>query len=256
MVFDSHSTDLTVELARAGGARVLQRRFDDYGSQREAALRQGEFKHEWVLMLDADERVDEALAEEIRKITEPSPQRSAVETTEGVVSRPVAYRMRRKDYFMGRWIKHSTLYPSWFVRLLQWRKVHYPARAVHEYPEVDGPVEELKGHLLHEPFAKGLEHWWDRHRRYAELEAEEVVKELRSGGLDLAGLVSSDPVRRRRSLKALSHRLPARPALRLLYMTLLRGGLLDGWPGLKYCSMIARYQYLTDQHRRRILSLT
>jgi glycosyltransferase involved in cell wall biosynthesis len=230
VIFDSHSTDRTVEIANAAGASVVQRKFDSYGAQREAA-RQVKYKYPWVLALDADERPDKELVSEIRTVVRNSDTGEA------------AYRMRRKDHFMGQWVKHATLYPSWFIRLYRPDKIRYEARTVHEYPTVQGPVGELKGHLIHFNFSKGLNEWVARHNRYAEMEAQENLKSLRNGRLDFGGLFSaSDPVRRRRALKELSFRLPCRPTLRFLYLYLLRMGILDGRPGLTYCRLLAMYE--------------
>lgn len=233
VVLDSHSTDRTVEIAKERGARVFQRRFDDFGSQREAARTEVDYRHEWVLAVDADERPDEHLVREIGRVAAAGP------------GGPDAYRMRRKDHFMGRWIKRSTLYPSWFVRLYRHGKVRYERRSVHEYPVVEGPIGELQGHLLHHGFNKGLSEWMAKHNRYAALEARENLKVLSSGRMDWTGLLAlTSPVRRRRALKELSMRLPFRAPLRFLYMYVLRGGFLDGVAGLTYCRLIAFYEYL------------
>lgn len=232
VVFDSHSTDRTCEIAESMGARVVRHPFENYGAQREAARTLGAFRHPWVLSLDADERPDAGLVEEIRGAVAAGPDG------------PVAYRMRRKDHFQGRWIRHSTLYPSWFVRLFQWERVHYEPRSVHEYPTVDGATGQLDGHLLHYSFNKGLADWWVKHVRYAEAEAREGRKSL-TRPVDWGGLwARRDPVRRRRSLKHLSARLPGRPLLRFGYGYLWRGGILDGLPGLHYCLMLAIYEYM------------
>jgi glycosyltransferase involved in cell wall biosynthesis len=230
VVFDSFSTDRTVELARAAGARVVQHAFDDYGKQRERALRCG-LKHSWVLVLDADERVEPGLAEEMRSVVGANPGHAA-------------YRMLRRDYFFGKWIKHATLYPSWFVRLLRHERARYEDRSVHEYPTVDGSVGELRGHLAHYSFNKGLGEWVAKHNRYAEHEAREALVSLAAGRVDWGGLLAGDPVRRRRALKGLSYRLPFRPTLRFWYMYVLRGAWLDGWAGLTYCRLLRFYEYL------------
>jgi hypothetical protein len=151
--------------------------------------------------------------------------------------------MRRKDHFWGRWIKHSTLYPSWFIRFYRPEWIRYETRSVHEYPVVDGPVGELRGHLIHHSFAKGTGDWMRKHVQYAELEALENLRSL-DEGMSVGGLLSIDPVRRRRALKELSFRLPFRPALRFTYMYFLRGGFLDGRPGFTYCRLLAIYEYL------------
>jgi len=146
---------------------------------------------------------------------------------------------------MEKWIKHCTLYPSWFMRLYQPDRIQYEPRKVHEYPTVDGPVGELRGHLLHFSFNKGLDEWLIKHVQYARLEAEENLKSLESGmkSIDIAGLWAiGDPVRRRRAMKEISFRMPCRPALRFLYMYFFRAGLLDGIAGYRYCRMLSMYE--------------
>ena len=101
VVLDSGSIDDTVELAESAGATVLNRPFDNYAAQRNFGLSH-DFKHDWVLMLDADERIPSDFVDEIRSVTV-------------VEENPVTlYRMRRKDMFMGRWLKRSSGYPTWF----------------------------------------------------------------------------------------------------------------------------------------------
>ena len=124
IVFDSFSTDRTVQIAESHGARVVQHRFENYGAQREAARSQVEYKYPWVFSIDADEEPDGELVEEVRRIAQSDDVKHD------------AYRMRRKDHFMGKWIKHATLYPSWFVRLYRHDRVRYEPRTVHEYPAV------------------------------------------------------------------------------------------------------------------------
>lgn len=248
LVFDSHSTDSTAAIARRKGARVIRHRFKDYGSQREAARRLGRYKHPWVLALDADERPDPELVREMLEIARKDRDggRHARPSARGGVA---AYRMRRKDHFCGRWIPHATLYPTWFMRFYRPGRIRYGGRGVHEVPELMGGEGELKGHLLHYSFNKGLADWWAKHAVYAQLEAAEL---LRGGarGVDWAGLFGGEPMVRRRALKALSYRLPFRPLLRFMYMAVLRGGVLDGRPGLDYCRMLAFYEYLIGLNAR------
>ena len=232
VVFDSCSSDRTVEIARSAGARVFQRCFDDYGSQRDAARTSVDYKYPWVLALDADERVDDELREEILKLAASSAESHA------------AYRLRRKDHFMGSWIRYSTLYPSWFIRFYRHEAIRYEPRSVHEYPVVTGSIGELKEHLLHYSFNKGFSDWFFKHVRYAQLEAAENLRHLSAGAIDWRGLVHRDPVRRRKALKGLSFRLPFRPLLRFLYMYFVRHGILDGYPGFTYCCLLAIYEYL------------
>lgn len=233
VVFDSFSTDRTVDIAKSAGARVAQRNFDNYGSQREAARVEIQYKHPWVFALDADESPDEELIGEIAKLSI-LPDSSAN-----------AFRMRRKDYFMGQWIKHSTLYPSWFIRFYRPECIRYEPRSVHEYPTVQGKVGTLTGHLEHHSFNKGIGDWLRKHVRYAELEAAENLRHMRVGSIDWGGLIAThDPVRNRRTLKSMSYRLPLRPSLRFLYMYLFRLGVLDGFAGFTYCRFLAIYEYM------------
>jgi len=233
VVFDSFSSDRTEEIAKARGARVFQKRFENYGKQREAARTEVEYRHPWVLTIDADERPEPELVDEIHALLRAGDQPH------------VAYRMRRKDHFMSQWIKHATLYPSWFVRLYRNDRISYPSRAVHEYPDVQGSIGELQGHLLHYSFNKGLTEWLEKHNRYSELEAVEALRELEESPIDWGRLLEfRDPVVRRRTLKSISYRMPLRPVLRFAYMALGRGGVLDGLPGLTYCTLLGFYEYL------------
>jgi len=233
VVFDSMSSDRTVEIAREAGARVFQNRFIDYGQQREDARTKVDYRHAWVLTVDADERPEPALLDEIQALLERGEPPHA------------AYRLRRKDHFMGQWIKNATLYPSWFLRFFRNDSVSYPRRAVHEYPDVQGTIGALEGHLLHYSFNKGLSDWLEKHNRYSELEAAEALRELAERPIDWSRLLElCDPVVRRRTFKSISYRLPLRPALRFAYMYLLRRGFLDGIPGLTYCTLLGFYEYL------------
>ncbi len=238
VVLDSGSSDRTVEIARARGARVVQRPFDNWAAHQTWAAREIGYRHPWVYYSDADEQVTPALRDELLAVaTDPA-------------RREVAYRVRFKVMFRGRWIRHSSLYPTWVMRFYRPEHVHWD-RLVNPVAVADGPEGRLREHFLHHSFRKGMDAWYEKHRAYALDEAREAVSLLRAdGGADLAGLVSRDTVRRRRALKELSFRLPCRPALRFLYMYVLRGGWLDGRPGLVYCRLLAEYEAMIDRHVR------
>jgi hypothetical protein len=112
----------------------------------------------------------------------------------------------------------------------------------------------LREALVHEAFAKGLDEWRERHRRYAAEEAAARAANTVPVREDIARLFHRDRTERRRAAKRLSWRLPARPALRFLYMAILRGGLLDGPPGLEYCRLLADYERMTDRNTRALRS--
>jgi glycosyltransferase involved in cell wall biosynthesis len=231
VLFDSLSTDQTVAMAQAAGACVIQRPFDNYAAQRNAALAVG-FRHPWVLMLDADERVTPALRDEMLQ---------AVKTASADT---VLFRVRRKDMFLGRWLRRSSGYPTWFPRLMRPEKVHVE-RAINEEVVADGLVIRLHQHLVHHPFNKGIAFWIERHNRYSTMEAEALVKET-GEPMPWGRVFARDPVQRRKALKQLAYRLPFRPALVFCYLYFVRLGFLDGLPGWHYCRLRSMYEYMID----------
>jgi glycosyltransferase involved in cell wall biosynthesis len=242
VVFDSLSQDRTQHIATAKGARVIERAFDDYASQRNAALNAISFKHAWVLMVDADERVPKELAKEI----ETRVAHADAET--------VLFRIRRRDFFLGQWLKRSSGYPTWFGRLVRPSRVKV-TREVNEEYIADGRIEYLDQHLHHFPFNKGIAYWFERHNRYSSMEA--VAKIARhSQPLTTREFFSVDPIIRRRALKHCLYRVPMRPIIVFLYLYFIRLGVLDGRAGFYFCRMRAIYEFfidlkVTEANRRR-----
>ncbi|MGC8495375.1 MAG: glycosyltransferase family 2 protein [Syntrophobacteraceae bacterium] len=232
VVFDSFSTDRTVEIAGEAGARVFQRRFDNYAAQRNAALEEVDYRHPWIVMVDADERWDRALFEEMSV---------AIRNGDPEVC---LYYLRRKDFFRGVWLRRSTGYPTWFGRLMKPGMVRVEREINEEYC-TSGRVGYLQGHFIHYPFSKGIDFWFERHNRYSSMEAARLVQETK-GRLRVAALLSKDPVVRRKWLKQLAYRLPGRPFLVFLYLYLFRLGALDGLTGLGYCTLRTIYEYMID----------
>lgn len=234
LVFDSYSKDRTAAIALEKGARVIQHPFSGYASQRTACLEQGAFKHDWVFMLDADERFTPELRDEI----------------ELALGRPDSniglYRLRRKDYFLGTWIKRSGGYPTWFGRLMRPASARI-SREINELYETSQDVGYLREHILHEPFSKGIAHWLDRHNRYSSMEA--AVLEQQAPFPPLVEFLSPDPAARRRALKALYYRVPFRPLLAFLYLYLFRLGFLEGRAGFYYSILRAHYEFCINIKR-------
>jgi len=228
-VFDSFSADRTVEIARRAGARVVQRRFDNERDQRAASL-QLPFRHPWVYNPDADE------------VTPPDLAREILETVSDPGRPEAAFRVRFKSMFMGRWIRHASLYPTWIVRLFRPGSVHFD-RSVNLRYAIDGEEGRLKSHLLHYSFNKGLDAWLDKHNRYSSAEAGELLASTQQG-LPWGDLLRTNAVARRRALKELSFHMPARATLRFLYMYFLRRGFLDGAPGYHYCRLLSSYEHM------------
>ncbi|WP_342240773.1 glycosyltransferase family 2 protein [Inquilinus sp. OTU3971] len=231
VVLDSGSTDRTVEIARAAGARVHHRVQDNEHAQRTYGLQQIEFKHPWVYMPDADEITPPELRDEMLAIAA-DPDRPEV-----------LFRVRFKNIFMGRWIRHSSLYPTWVVRLVRPEKISFE-RQINLQCVADGAEGRLQSHFYHYSFNKGLNAWYEKHNRYSWFEAQESLKSLRQGGFKLTDIFSRRSELRRRALKELSFRMPFRPALRFLYMYFIRRGFLDGMPGYLYCRLLTAYEYM------------
>lgn len=233
VVLDSFSTDNTREIAREKGARVVERAFDNYANQRNHALREIDYSNDWLLMLDADEAVPGDMVEEMASVLT------------GGGDDVTLYRMRRKDYFMGAWLKHSTNYSSlWFGRLMRLGRV-WVEREINEEYHTDGLTRDLRSALVHYPFNKGLSAWVDKHNRYSSMEAELLV---RGGGYEwkLRELFDTDPVTRRKALKALIYSMPGRPLVMFMGRYFVAGGILDGRAGMMFCLLKTWYEYLID----------
>jgi glycosyltransferase involved in cell wall biosynthesis len=239
VVFDSFSTDATCVIANEAGARVVQRKFDNWSAHQNWAVNNIAFKYPWVLYMDADERC----ARELRDEVIAAARADAPEA---------AFRIRRKDYFMGRWLKHAQLYPTWLVRLFRPRQIRYE-RLVNPVATVDGPIGELEAHIDHYPFSHGVAHWIARHNKYSDMEAIEAVKARQQIAFKPSDLFSGDPNVRRRALKEIFFRMPARPAVKFLYYYLWRRGFLDGRPGFTYATLQAFYEYMIECKRRELL---
>ncbi len=232
VVFDSLSTDRTRAIAAGKGARVMERAFDDYAAQRNAALTAVSYRHPWVIMVDADERVSPELAAEIEA------------TTATADPDTVIFRMRRMDFFLGRWLKYSSGYPTWFGRLIRLGHVRFQ-REYNEEAVADGRIGYLKQHLIHFPFNKGISYWFERHNRYSSMEAG-MLGAVKSERLRPMALFDADPAERRRALKGFAYRLPLRPLITFLYFYIVRRGILDGRAGFYFIRMRAAYELLID----------
>ena len=230
IVVDSFSSDRTGEICQDARVRFFQHPFEGFGSQRNWALETTAPKYDWVLILDADERVTPELVRELAEVL------SAPPPTVG------AYRLRRRFHLWGRWLRYSSLYPTWVVRIVHKERTRYLNRGHAETQEVRGEIRELTGDLIDENL-KGMDEWFERQNRYSSRDAEyELEQEKKQGPLSLTRLLMGDPLARRAALKRLAGRLPARPFWYFLYSYLLRGGFRDGRDGLIFCFMKAMYQ--------------
>lgn len=157
IVVDSHSTDDTVAIARRAATRVEVRDWPGYSAQKNFAAELA--SHDWILSLDADERVTPALADEIR----------------GVLATSAAfggYRIPRVAWYLGRWIRSTDWYPDYQLRLYNRRAGRWNERRVHESVAIDGPVGQLRHEIEHYPY-RDISHHLQTIDRYTTLAAEE-----------------------------------------------------------------------------------
>lgn len=234
-VVDSHSTDRTAELARAAGARVVARDFAGYAAQRNWALRSLALGPDWALFLDADEAVTPALREELTEILAAPPA--------GVAG----FVVKRRFVFLGRWLRHGGYYPVWLLRIVRHRLARCEERGVDEHLLVDGPTARLRGDLLHED-RRPLGRWIERHTRYAEITAADLVRGT-GGELPPRRRSPSQAERKRWWYERVYRRMPLglRALGYFLYRYIVRGGFLDGREGFIYHSLQAFwYRLLID----------
>jgi len=194
LVVDSGSTDRTIALASDRGARILHQDWLGFGAQKQFAVSQA--THDWVLCVDADERVSDALQESIVQ----------------ALCKPdfLAYRFPRCNRFLGRYLRHGEGYPDWNLRLFDRRHARWSTDTVHEKVLTQVPVGSLDGDLLHDS-AESLGAYLDKQNRYTTLAAQQAHAE---GQRSHAGHLVLSPV------------------LRFLKFYFLRLGFLDGLPGL------------------------
>jgi glycosyltransferase involved in cell wall biosynthesis len=238
LVVDDFSEDRTREIAESLGARVFQNRFRSFASQRNWAMDNGSLRHDWVLMLDADEVVPESLKQEMQLALQN-------------VARDVAgFLICRKTMFMGRWLRYSDGFPVWIMRLVRPDNVRFVDAGHGEVPapKVAGRLEQLYHPLTHYPFSKGLSDWVDRHNRYSTLESQFELAEPSS--LSFSEVFSSNQATRRTGLRALSRRLPFRAFWRFCFHYFWKAGFLDGRAGWSFASLMAVYEGLIVLKRR------
>ena len=216
LVIDSGSSDGTAELAGQRGARVMQKEWLGFGRQKQFAVEAA--RHDWVLCLDADERVSEPLrAGILAALATPAAR---------------AYAMARCNRFMGRWLRHGEGYPDWSLRLFDRRHARWSDDPVHEKVLTEAPVTRIGGDLLHDS-AETLESYLNKQNRYTSLQAEALFKAGTRAGV--AQLLLS-------------------PLLRFAKFYFLRLGFLDGTAGLVHiaigcCNSFHKYAKLMALQR-------
>jgi glycosyltransferase involved in cell wall biosynthesis len=216
VVVDSGSDDDTVAIAQAGGARVLHQDWLGFGPQKQFAVERA--SHDWVLCVDADERVGDALRASI----------------EAALAAPAghAYRFPRRNRFMGRYLRHGEGYPDWSLRLFDRRHARWSDDVVHEKVLTDATVGDLAGDLLHDS-AETVETYLAKQDRYTTLAAEAALA---------------------RGKRATVAHLLLSPLIRFIKFYFVRLGFLDGRPGLMHILIGCRNSYMKYEKMRAILA--
>ena len=241
-VVDSQSSDRSIEIAQNHGAKVVQFQFNGrWPKKKNWSLENLPFRHEWVLIVDCDERIPPELWEEIE---------TAIQQSECD-----GYYLNRKVFFLGQWIRHGGKYPDWNLRLFRHSKGRYENlkteeirntgdNEVHEHVILPGKVGYLKQDMLHIDF-KDLYHWLERHNRYSNWEAQVYLNRL--NGKDEQGTIGANffgnAVQRKRFLKNIWVKLPFKPFLRFVLFYFIRLGFLDGKAGYIYGRLLSQYEY-------------
>ena len=233
ILVDSGSRDKTLVIAKSArpDVRIFSHPFQDFGDQRNWALDHTNPKNEWILFVDADERIPPACATAIGTAV----RKSEIRNPKSEIVEPVGFYLAPRNYFLGRWIKHCSLYPSWQLRLLKKGHVRFQKEGHGQREVTDGPLGYIREPYDHFGFSKGLSEWMMRHNTYSSAEAEHL-RDLAAERLVPRDLYCQNAVARRRCVKRLAARAPGlRPWIRFLYSYVLRCGFLDGYLGLVYC---------------------
>lgn len=238
VVVDSGSTDGTQALAETCGARVVDFHWNGRAPKKKNwCLEHLRWSNEWLLIVDADERVTPELAQEIQN----------------VLAQPAAdgYFINRRFMFLGKWIRHCGYYPSWNLRLFRAERGRYETphpgdtgsgdNEVHEHLVLNGHMAHLRHEMLHFAYPD-IFTWMEKHNRYSNWEAEIEARGLcrRNSG----NAIGRGPSRKRR-LRVLSRRFPCRAALRFFYSYIWKRGFLDGHAGYVLCRLLATYEMLS-----------
>ncbi len=239
-VVDSFSTDATEAEASRAGATVWKRRFDSFPEQRNYALERlvTEWDPEWVLTIDADERVSEALAAEIRQKLVEVPDAPAAD----------AFTIPRKLRFSGRLLRFGGFSRSRLLRLFRPDAGRYERRSVNEHFALTAGARlgSLEAPIVHEDVV-----CWERHiakhNRYSTLEAQERTARRNGKDVGLLTAVREPHLRRRFLRERLWNSLPAKPFLRFVQIYVLAGGFLDGGPGFRIAVFHAWHEMCIEE---------
>jgi len=239
VVLDSFSRDKTKEFAIASKARVYQRKFDNFSDQRNFGLHQIQYKNEYVLMLDADERASSKLIHELLKLC----------NTDDSTKHPV-YLVRRKVVLDGKILKWNVTSAVWTERFVKPAEVFHVG-IVHEKLNYQGKYGYLKEYLIHHQFSKGFQNWIERRKMYTRLKYIHADKPIDPT------IISSKVLSRRLKIKKyVVDKLPFFYVLYFLYNILFKLAFLDGRLGLKYVAFETYSLYINSQYKKHVKKFT
>ncbi|MEW6457409.1 MAG: glycosyltransferase family 2 protein [Acidobacteriota bacterium] len=207
IVVDSFSKDKTIEIAKSSGARIFLKEWADYSNQKNFAISKASFP--WILSIDADERISEELRNEILTLKKTEPEEDG-------------FFIKRKNYYLGKWIKHSGWYPDRKLRLFRKEKANWEGEYVHESLILRGKAGKLKNNILHYSYRNISDHV-KRINSYSSLSAQKMFEERKKSNIILA--LFSIP-------------------LTFIRFYLLRGGIFDGIQGLIISILSSVYIFL------------
>lgn len=241
-VVDSGSTDATLDIVRAAGARVASHPFESYGAQRNWAIATLALRHPWQLHLDADERVTPELAAELR----------ALFAGDGPPAAIAGYYVPRLVHFHGQPIRHGGMWPIHHMRLFRTGRGRCEDRKYDQHFYVDGATGTLRAPMI-DDIRLSLGEWTARHNRWADAEVDEILAPSGSGVIQPG---SGDPVAEKRALRGRYNRAPLfwRALGLFLYRYVLRLGFLDGrWGLVFFVLQTFWFRFLVDAklHERR-----
>ena len=221
-VVDSGSTDATIGIAEAAGARIVAHPFESYGAQRNWAIATLKLKHAWELHLDSDERVSPELAAELE----------ALFASGGPQPEIAGCYVPRLVHFHRQPIRHGGMWPIFHMRLFRRGRGRCEERKYDQHFYVDGVTAKLASPMI-DDIRLPLGEWTARHNRWADAEVEEILNPSRAGVIAAGG---GDPVAEKRRLRGWYDRAPLflRAFLLFAYRYVLRGGFLDGRQGLVF----------------------
>ncbi len=233
-VLDSGSNDATVSIARSLGAQVWHNPFQSFAQQRNWAHDQISLKHRWVLHLDADERMNETLADEISLAIRGDDGKSA------------GYYLAEKTMLRGQWLRHAGQYPRYQARLVHVDRMRFVDHGHGQRESSDLPFGTLHQPYEHHAFSHGLAHWLKKHAVYAAQEAKQIDAGSDEDRPGFSDLLMGSAFSRRRALKYYGMQVPFRPALRWFFVLFVSRGIMDGAAGLEYARMMRLFQEMID----------